>query len=375
LMATIDYMARALELAELARGATGNNPPVGAVIVRDGRVVGEGYTQPPGQAHAEVIALRSAGELARGATLYVTLEPCCHHGRTPPCADALIGAGVGEVHMAVLDPNPLVCGGGKTALERAGIRTIVGAREQEARRTMEAWLTYIATGRPMIIAKYAMSLDGKIATATGESQWISGPRARQWVHGFRSRVDAIMVGVNTVIADDPQLTARDLDGNPLPRQPARIIVDSTARVPLRCRAVSGELPGKTVLIVGPRADRGKVARLQEWGNAVIAVPERNGRVDVEAALRGLAAEWHITSVLVEGGGALIGSLFDLSLVDKVVAFIAPKLIGGVEAPGPVGGHGVEAIKTAIRLQNVEWEPVGDDMMVTGYVERDVHGNS
>jgi diaminohydroxyphosphoribosylaminopyrimidine deaminase / 5-amino-6-(5-phosphoribosylamino)uracil reductase len=220
-----------------------------------------------------------------------------------------------------------------------------------------------------------MTLDGKIATATGDSQWISGPRARQWVHGFRSRVGAIMVGVNTVIADDPQLTARDPAGNPLDRQPLRIVVDSTARVPLSCRAVSGELPGRTVLIVGPRADRGRVATLQERGNAVIAVPERNGRVDVEAALRGLAAEWHITSVLVEGGGALIGSLFDLCLVDKLVAFVAPKLVGGAQAPSPVGGHGVESIKGAIRLQNVVWEPVGDDLMITGYVERDVHGNS
>jgi diaminohydroxyphosphoribosylaminopyrimidine deaminase / 5-amino-6-(5-phosphoribosylamino)uracil reductase len=374
-MAEIDYMARALELAEMAKGTTGNNPAVGAVVVRDGHVVGEGRTQPPGQPHAEVEALRSAGELARGASVYVTLEPCCHHGRTPPCADALIAAGVSEVHMAMLDPNPLVCGGGRVALERAGVRTSVGLHEVEARRSMEEWLTFIATGRPMVIVKYAMTLDGKIATATGDSQWISGPRARQWVHGFRSRVGAIMVGVNTVIADDPQLTARDPAGNPLDRQPLRIVVDSTARVPLSCRAVSGELPGRTVLIVGPRADRGRVATLQERGNAVIAVPERNGRVDVEAALRGLAAEWHITSVLVEGGGALIGSLFDLCLVDKLVAFVAPKLVGGAQAPSPVGGHGVESIKGAIRLQNVVWEPVGDDLMITGYVERDVHGNS
>jgi diaminohydroxyphosphoribosylaminopyrimidine deaminase / 5-amino-6-(5-phosphoribosylamino)uracil reductase len=374
-MAEIDFMARALQLAEMAKGKTGNNPAVGAVIVRDGQVVGEGHTQLPGQAHAEVVALQRAGELARGASAYVTLEPCCHHGRTPPCADALIAAGISEVHMAVLDPNPLVSGGGRAALERAGVRTTVGSHAEEARQSMEAWLTYIATGRPMIAVKYAMSLDGKIATATGESQWISGPRARQWVHAFRSQVDAVMVGVNTVIADDPQLTARDEHGRPLLRQPMRLIVDSTARVPMSCRAVSGDLPGRTVLIVGPGADRGKLSQLQERGNAVISVPEKDGRVDVEAALRGLAAEWHITSVLVEGGGALLGSLFDLNLVDKVVAFVAPKLIGGVGAPGPVGGQGVETIKRAVRLRNVVWEPVGDDMMVTGYVERDVHGDS
>lgn len=373
-MADMDYMARALELAERAKGSTGNNPAVGAVIVRDGQVVGEGHTQPPGQPHAEVMALRQAGDLARGASVYVTLEPCCHHGRTPPCSAALIDAGVSDVHMAILDPNPLVSGGGRSALERAGIRTTVGNLEAKARRSMEAWLTYITRGRPMIVVKYAMSLDGKIATATGESQWISGPRARAWVHGFRAGVDAIMVGVNTVIADDPQLTARGPGGEALARQPVRLIVDSTARIPLDYRVVSGDLPGKTVVIVGPRADRGKVNRLQERGNTVLSVPERNGRVDLHAALQGLAAEWYITSVLVEGGGALLGSLFDLNLVDKVVAFVAPKLIGGAEAPGPIGGHGVESIKRAVRLGGVEWERVGDDLMVSGYVERDVHGD-
>ncbi|HEX2987135.1 MAG TPA: bifunctional diaminohydroxyphosphoribosylaminopyrimidine deaminase/5-amino-6-(5-phosphoribosylamino)uracil reductase RibD [Chloroflexota bacterium] len=200
------YMAMALEQAKLARGNTGNNPAVGAVLVRDGRVVGRGFTQPPGKPHAEIMALREAGELARGATLYVTLEPCCHYGRTPPCSDALIEAGIAEVHMATIDPNPVVSGGGRAALERAGIPTHVGEMESEVRRFLEGWLSYISLGRPMVIAKYAMTLDGKIATFTGESKWISGPASRQRVQQLRASVDALMVGVNTVVADDPQLT-------------------------------------------------------------------------------------------------------------------------------------------------------------------------
>ena len=368
-MADVDYMARALELADQARGSTGNNPPVGAVLVRDGLVVGEGHTQPPGEAHAEVMALQVAGERARGATLHVTLEPCCHYGRTPPCADALIAAGVAEVHMAMLDLNPLVAGGGRMALEQAGIRTHLGDHEAEARRVMEAWLTYITLGRPMVIAKYAMSLDGKIATATGKSHWISGPAARRHVQRLRATADAIMVGVNTVIADDPQLTVRDEEGHPAGRQPLRLVVDSKGRVPPQAQVVAGKLPGKTAIVVGPGARQTTLKRLRELGNAVMEVPKEGGRVDLRAALKVLAAEWGITSVLVEGGGELLGSLFDLGLVDKVVAFVAPKLIGGEGAPGPVRGRGVESIDDAITLRDVAWDRLGDDLMVSGYVER------
>lgn len=374
-MANTDYMARALELAARARGATGNNPPVGAVLVREGRVVGEGYTQPAGQAHAEIVAIQQAGELARGSTLYVTLEPCCHFGRTPPCTRALLAAGVAEVHVATLDPNPLVCGGGKAALEQAGVAVTVGEREAEARRIMEAWLTYIQLGRPLVVAKYAMTLDGKIATSTGESKWITGSAARRRVHQLRASVDAIMVGVTTVVADDPQLTARDEEGQPLSRQPLRLIVDSTGRIPLDSQVVSGKLPGATALLVGPRANSQRLHEVKRKGNAIITVAEREGRVDLRSALHGLAREWEITSLLVEGGGQLLGSLFDLGLVDKVVAFVAPKLIGGAEAPSPVAGRGVSSMESAVTLRDVVWEQVGDDMMVVGYVDRDVHRDS
>lgn len=368
-MSEVDYMARALELARLARGSTGNNPAVGAVLVREGGIVGEGYTQPPGQAHAEIVALRQAGESARGATLYVTLEPCCHHGRTPPCTDALIRAGVAEVHMSMLDPNPLVSGGGKAALERAGIATKVGEGEAESRSLLESWLTYITCGRPQVVAKYAMTLDGRIATSTGHSKWITGPRARQKVQELRAGVDAVMVGVNTVIADDPMLTARDETGSPLPRQPLRLIVDSTARIPLNSRVISGGLPGTTAVIVGTGADPRRLERIEALGNAVITVPRRQGRVDLEAAFQILATEWGVTSVLVEGGGELLGSLFDRGLVDKLVAFIAPKLVGGAQAPGPVGGKGVESIGAAVRLRDFAWERIDDDLMIVGYVDR------
>jgi len=366
-----DFMARALALARMAKGRTGNNPAVGAVLVRDGRVVGEGFTQPPGQAHAEIVALRQAGELARGATLYVTLEPCCHYGRTPPCTDALIAAGVAEVHMAMVDPNPLVSGGGKTALERAGIAVHVGEMEPEVRELLDAWLTYVTMGRPQVIAKYAMTADGRIATTAGESRWISGEESRRRVHRLRAEVDAVMVGVNTVIADDPLLTARDERGEPLPRQPMRVIVDSTARVPISSRAISGGLPGTTAVIVGPGADPKRVREIERLGNLVITAPARRGRVDLEAALRLLASEHEITSVLVEGGGELLGSLFDHRLVDKVVAFVAPILVGGEGAPAPVAGQGVASLSEAVRLTRVSWERVGDDLMLVGHVDRGV----
>ena len=361
-----DYMTRALELAAHARGNTGNNPAVGAVVVKGERVLGEGFTQPPGQAHAEVMALAAAGEAARGATVYVTLEPCCHFGRTPPCTDALISAGVAEVHMATLDPNPLVAGRGKASLEAAGIRTFLGEGEAEARHSMEAWLTYIQRGRPMITAKFAMSIDGKIATSSGDSKWITGPVARQRAHRLRADSGAVIVGIGTVLADDPELTARDADGCPLPRQPLRVVVDSQGRIPLSCKIVSGNLPGRTFVALGPGADRDKRRELERRGNVVVTLPQRDGHVSLEAVLQNLSGEWQITSALVEGGSALLGAFFDQRLVDKVVAFIAPKVIGGKEGIPAIGGKGAMTMSSVIGLRDLLWEQVGDDLMVTGY---------
>ncbi len=354
----MSHMRRALLLARRALGSVSPNPAVGALVVRDGEIVGEGWTQPPGQAHAEIVALRQAGDRARGATLYVTLEPCSHFGRTPPCADALIAAGIAEVRAALVDPNPLVNGGGIARLRDAGIRTHVGECEEEAREIIEAHVKHKTTGLPFVTAKFAMSLDGKIATRSGNSKWITGEEARRYVHELRAMSDAIMVGVNTVIADDPQLTARDAEGKPLARQPLRVVVDSSGRTPKNAR-MFGE-PGKTLIAT----TRENLA----WAGAeTMLVPPRDGLVDAGELLKTLGKR-DVTSVFVEGGGTLLGALFDGRLVDKVIAFVAPVIIGGREAPSPVGGEGVERMADALRLQRVRVTQFGRDVAITGYCE-------
>lgn len=281
----MDYMQRAVALARQALGNTSPNPAVGVVIVKDGAIVGEGHTQPAGGWHAEVMALRQAGEAARGGTIYVSLEPCCHHGRTPPCTQAIITAGLTEVHIATLDPNPLVSGRGKAALEAAGIRTQVGEHEEEALELNEAYCKFITSRLPFVTAKFAMSLDGKIATKTGDSRWITGEEARRYVHRLRSTSDAIMVGVNTIISDDPQLTAReDIDeGADQLRQPLRVIVDSRGRIPASARIF--HMPGKTLIAVTASVEPAKERELREAGAEVLTLPARRGRVDLPELLR------------------------------------------------------------------------------------------
>ena len=234
----MSHMRRALSLAGRAVGSVSPNPAVGAVVVKDGAVVGEGWTQPPGQPHAEVMALRQAGEKSAGAALYSTLEPCHHYGRTPPCTETILAAEVAEVHAAVVDPNPLVSGKGAAHLNEAGVKTVLGEEEEEARRLMEAYFKHITTGLPFVTAKFAMSLDGKTATRTGDSKWISGEEARRYANSLRAASDAIMAGISTVLADDPRLTARDDNDNPLARQPLRIVVDSRGRTPEGARMLS-----------------------------------------------------------------------------------------------------------------------------------------
>ncbi len=357
----MDYMAHALSLAKVALGNTSPNPAVGAVIVKDGTIIGEGYTQPPGSPHAEVVALNEAGERAKGATMYVTLEPCCHFGRTPPCTKAIIDAGINDVHIAIIDPNPLVSGKGKAELEAAGIEISLGEHEEEARELNEAYIKFITTGLPFTTVKFAVSLDGKLATRTGDSKWISGDESRGYVHRLRRISDAIMVGVNTVIVDDPLLTARG--GGEIERQPLRVIVDSQGRTPLSARVFQS--PGRTLLAVGEPIGEDKVSQFEEAGAEVIRFPSRDGLVDIEELLRALG-RMEITSVLVEGGGTLLGSFFDLALVDKVIVFIAPIIIGGREAKLAVGGGGVDKISEALRLTNMRVERFGEDVMVTGY---------
>jgi diaminohydroxyphosphoribosylaminopyrimidine deaminase/5-amino-6-(5-phosphoribosylamino)uracil reductase len=358
-------MAQALSLARLALGQVSPNPAVGAVIVRDGEVVGQGYTHPPGLDHAEIAALKQAGERARGGVMYVTLEPCCHQGRTPPCTRAIIGAGISEVRVATLDVNPLVSGRGKSELERAGIRVAVGECQAEARQINEAYAKFITEGVPFVTVKFAMSLDGKIATRSGDSRWISGELSRKRVHHLRYIADAVMVGVGTVLADDPRLTARCCgSGGILKKQPLRVIVDSRGRTPLTARVFRE--PGRALLVLGRAAGPEERESFAQAGAELLELPAADGRVDLEGLMTVLGKR-EVTSVLVEGGGALVGALFDKGLVDKVIAFVAPLIIGGLEAKTAVAGRGVDKIKDSLKLEPVTVERFGEDIMVSGYV--------
>lgn len=360
----IQYMRRALELARLGLGRTSPNPAVGAVIVRDGRVVGEGYHQKAGTPHAEIHALRAAGEAARGATLYVTLEPCCHYGRTPPCTEAIKGAGIRRVVAAMADPNPKVAGGGFQDLRRAGIEVETGLLEDEARRLNEAFIKYITTGRPWVTMKVAMTLDGKIATRTGASRWITGPESRLKAHELRDTHDAVLVGIGTVLADDPALTTR-LPGN-RGRDPVRVILDSRLRIPLTAKVLHLPSSAPTLVATTAAAPAEVRERLQAMGVEVLIFPEEDGRVAWEPLLAELAGR-QLTSILVEGGAGVNASALACGVVDKVVTFIAPKIFGGLAAPGPVGGEGVATPGEAWQLEGMEATPCGDDVMLSAYL--------
>jgi len=359
-------MRRALELAALARGKTSPNPLVGAVVVKDGVIVGEGYHRKAGTPHAEVIALQEAGARAKGADLYVSLEPCCHYGRTPPCTKAIIEAGIKRVVVACEDPNPLVAGKGIEILRQAGITVDVGVLREEARRLNEVFFKYITTGRPFVTLKAAMSLDGKIATFTGDSKWITGEQARQYAHQMRAEHDAVMVGIGTVLADDPLLTVR-LPGED--RRPLRVIVDSRLRIPLESRIVLTAKGFPTVVAaVRHEGNQGKKKSLEERGVEVWELPADRGRVDLKALL-GELGKREVTSVLLEGGATLNASALEAGVVDKFVFFIAPKIIGGSRAPGPVGGNGAKKIEDAWLVSELEFTKVGEDLMITCYPRR------
>ncbi|MDP7105172.1 MAG: bifunctional diaminohydroxyphosphoribosylaminopyrimidine deaminase/5-amino-6-(5-phosphoribosylamino)uracil reductase RibD [SAR202 cluster bacterium] len=355
-------MQRALELARQAVGFSSPNPPVGAVLVRDGEMVGEGRTQPSGQAHAEIEALAMAGGRARGATIYVTLEPCNHQGRTGPCTEAIIAAGVVEVHASISDPSPNINGSGFDRLREAGIAVKVGESSDEAAELAEPHARYISTGLPLVTAKFAISLDGKIATQSGESRWISGVESRLYTHELRAASDAILAGIETVVVDDPQLSARDADGKALPRQPVRVIIDSRGRMPSDARVLSE--PGTTLVAIATNDPRVH-ERLNELGVEALHLPGDDGRVDLAGLIKALGQR-EMTSVFIEGGGTVLGSMFDLGLIDKVVAFVAPMIIGGASAPGPVNGLGAERMADVLRLNRVKVLRFGDDVAVTGY---------
>lgn len=353
------HMMRALELAGRAAGMTSPNPMVGCVVVKDGDVIGEGWHKKAGAPHAEIEALAEAGEAARGACVYVTLEPCAHHGLTGPCADALIAAGVAEIVYAVADPNREAAGGAERLAE-AGIKVRNGVCETEAREQNRFWLHAVETARPYVIAKFAASLDGRIATRTGESKWITGPEARARAHDLRRQVDAILVGVGTVIADDPSLTARS--GEETVARPLRVILDSTAQTPPGAAAL--ERSGSGALIATTtHAPAANLEACRAVGADLLTLEtDEAGRPDAAALLPALYAR-SVRAVMVEGGAGVLGAFFDAGLVDEVWAFIAPIVIGGGRPA--VAGAGPLALADALRLENVETETLGADFLIRG----------
>jgi diaminohydroxyphosphoribosylaminopyrimidine deaminase/5-amino-6-(5-phosphoribosylamino)uracil reductase len=356
------FMRQALRLAARGRGWTGPNPMVGAVVVAGGEVVGEGHHRGPGGAHGEIVALERAGDGARGATLYLTLEPCVHHGRTPPCAPRVIAAGVARAVIASEDPNPRVAGRGITALRQAGIEVAAGLLREHENRLNEAYRKHITTGRPFVTLKIATSLDGKIATRTGDSRCITGQPARTMTHRLRRDSDAILVGVQTLIADDPELTVRHVR---LRREPLRVVCDSSARTPPQARLLSsGKRP--PLIAVTDRARAQEVRALGDAGAQVLVLPQWYGRVHLGALLEELGRR-EVASLLVEGGGEISASFVEQRLADKLVLFVAPKIIGGAEARTAVGGAGVAAVEGAWQVRDMRYRRLGDDFMIEGYL--------
>lgn len=365
------HMQRAIALAQRASGCTSPNPLVGAVVVQDGEVVGEGWHKALGQRHAEFAALSVAGDRAIGATLYITLEPCNHHGRTPPCTDAILAAGIKEVIYAVADPNPKAAGGAER-LRSQGIKVSQGILETEARHLNRAFFHHLKTTRPWVIAKTASSLDGRVATHSGHSQWITGSQSRQRGHELRQAVDAIIVGCQTVIDDDPALTVRLPESVIAPdsiRHPTPVILDSTGRAPLTTNLLSGPRASETLLITTSRMPDVHRQAVEANGVEVHALPESSdGRPDPSALLDWLGARG-VQSVLLEGGPTVHGSFYDADLIDEVWAFIAPMIIGGRGAPGSVAGQGADDLGAALRLNNPSIEQLGDDLLMHGLTHR------
>jgi len=371
----ITYMKLALRLAAKAAGRVSPNPMVGAVVVKDGQIVGRGYHRAYGQPHAEVEAMHRAGDQAQGADLYVTLEPCNHQGRTPPCTQAVLKAGIRRVVVATLDPNPRVNGGGAEFLQSKGLQVEAGLLAEEARRLNEAWFKWVETGLPFVIAKAACSLDGKIATAGGESQWLTGEKARAFGHQLRHQVDAILVGVGTALADDPQLTTRlpqrtTENGKRKtengPRDPIRIVLDSRLRLPLSAKMLRLDSPAPTWVACTDAAPKEKIKAIKDLGADVLVMPAESGRVALKPLLQELGRR-QVQSLLVEGGAETLGSFFDQRVVDKFYFFYAPKILGGKTAPGMLAGAGVQRLGEALEAKEMKVRKLGVDLLVTGYL--------
>lgn len=352
------YMARALELAAMGRGRTSPNPMVGCVVARNGLVLAEGFHSRAGEAHAEAAALAGVDD-ASGSTVYITLEPCAHYGKTPPCVERIVAKRPGRVVVAMEDPNPLVCGRGIEALRAAGMAVDVGLMSVEAELLNEAWIKYITTKTPFVIAKCAMSLDGKIATRTGDSKWVSGEASRERVHQLRDQVDAIMAGSRTVMLDDPGLTTRLPNGRG--KDPIRVVLDAGDYLDADRKVFTQDSPAPTwvVLPEGHGFD---------YADAVIHVPAKDNALDMQAVMRALG-EREITSLLIEGGGATLASAFEAGVVDKLIFFVAPKIVGGKEAITPVDGLGAETMAASIPLERMTSTAIGEDILIEAYVRK------
>lgn len=355
-----DYMQKAIELAEMGRGRTNPNPLVGAIVVRDGAIVGEGYHAALGEPHAEIVALGQAEDRAKGALLFSTLEPCCTFGRTPPCTRTIISSGVAKVVIGLVDPNPQVNGKGLEEIHRSGIEVFTGVLSKEIARQNEIYLKYITTGQPFVLLKTAMSLNGKIARESGRTTWITGAVSRQEVHCLRDQYDAIMVGSGTVLADNPLLTARLK--NKETRNPVRVIVDSQASLPIDARVVT-DPSALTVLATTEKAPKEKLEELQRRGVQVLLLPEANGKVDLTKLMEELGKR-EITSILLEGGASLNTSAIEAGIVDKFAFFIAPKVIGGKQALGVVKDGFEDLLWQELKLSRLR--KMGEDFMVEAY---------
>lgn len=346
-------MKEALRLAKLGYGKTSPNPMVGAVVVRNGKIVGKGYHRKKGKPHAEIIALKNAGKSAKGATLYVNLEPCCHYGATPPCTKAIIKAGIEEVHTAIIDPSPWVNGKGIKELKKAGIKIVVGECEISATRLNEVYLTYIKTGLPFVILKAAITLDGKIADAHKDSKWITSPEPRKFVHHLRAGVDAVLVGIGTVIADDPKLTVRLVKG----KNPKRIVLDSNLSIPENANVL-----GNDCIIATLRKPNSQI-NAEIWH-----LPEDNGKVNILELLK-RAASAGIQSIMVEGGSKIFTQFLTKRLVNKVYFFIAPKILGdGIPVVADIG---IQNLPVALHLSSVKHRRIGEDILLQGYLKNPI----
>lgn len=357
------WMKRALRLAEKGRGRTSPNPMVGAVLVKRGRVIGEGYHPKAGEPHAEILALKQAGEEARGSTLYLNLEPCTHYGKTPPCAPSVIQAGIKRAVIGMEDPNPLVRGKGIESLKNAGIEVTFGILEKECQRLNEAFTKYIQTKEPFVILKAASTLDGKIATRSGFSKWISGEVSRRWVHRLRDQVDGVIVGIGTILKDDPLLTSRIRGG----RDPYRIILDSRLKIPEEARVIK-ENPSKTILAITELASDEKLKRLEEKGVLILKFEPEEEKVPLRPLLKKLG-EMEMMSILVEGGSEVNGSFLNQGLIDKILIFFSTKLMGDREAPGIFSGREIKHLNEATLLYEIKIRRTGGDILLEGYIQK------